>query len=229
MEKKGIAQEGLKLIACITMLIDHIGAVFFPSMQILRMIGRLSFPIYCFLLVEGAAHTKNAGRYALRLLICALVSELPHDLAFGDHLTLNSLSIMVTLLIGFGMLWAMGKTTKWWLKVLFIGIAMVLARVLHVSYDWRGILVIAVFALTRGRHFAWAFQIVALAVLFWGMPSSQLWIGNFRFPVQCLGLLALIPIHLYSGRKATSSPVIQWAFYLFYPLHLLALYIVKLI
>ena len=229
MEKKGIPQEGLKLIACITMLIDHIGAVFFPSVMILRIIGRLSFPIYCFLLAEGAVYTKHAGRYALRLLICAVVSELPYDLLFSGRLTLDSLSIMVTLLVGFGMLWAMGKTTKWWLKVVFIGIAMVLARVLHVSYDWRGILVIAVFALTREKPFAWAVQIVALTVLFWGMPSSNLRIGDFRFPIQCFGLLALIPIHLYSGRKVTRNRVIQWGFYLFYPLHLLALYLIRLI
>ena len=89
MERKGLPQEGLKLIACITMLIDHIGAVFFPSLILLRIIGRLSFPIYCFLLAEGAAHTKHAPRYALRLLLCALISELPYDLAFSGKLTLD--------------------------------------------------------------------------------------------------------------------------------------------
>ena len=229
MEKKRIPQEGLKLIACITMLIDHIGAIFFPSLKILRMIGRLSFPIYCFLLVEGAAHTKNAGKYALRLLICAIISELPYDLAFDGRLSLNSLSVMATLLIGFGMLWAMEKAGNWWLRGFAIGIAMVLARVFHANYDWRGVLVIAVFALTREKPFAWAIQAVTLTALFLGMPTSKLWIGSFGFPIQSLAVLSLIPIHLYSGRKVTSSRAVQWGFYLFYPLHLLALYIAQLI
>ena len=229
MEKKGLSQEGLKLIACITMLIDHIGAVFFPSVMILRIIGRLSFPIYCFLLAEGAAYTRHAGRYALRLLICALVSELPHDLAFYGRLTLGSLSVMANLLIGFGMLWAIGKTSKWWLKAVCIGIAMVLARILDANYDYYGILVIAAFGLTRGKTFGWAVQAAAMAVLFWVMPSAKVPLGSFRLPVQFFGVLALIPIMLYSGRKITGNKCVQWGFYLFYPLHLLVLYLIKLI
>ena len=229
MEKKGLSQEVLKLIACITMLIDHIGAVFFPSAMFLRVIGRLSFPIYCFLLVEGAAHTRHAGRYALRLLICAVVSELPHDLAFYGRLTLDSLSVMANLLIGFGMLWVMGKTKWWWLKVAYVSVAMVLARVLNANYDYYGIVVIAVFGLTRGKPFAWVFQTIALAVLFWMMPSAKIPLGDFYVPVQFFGVLALIPILLYSGRKVSGNKWVQWGFYLFYPLHLLVLYLIKLI
>ena len=229
MERNGLPQEGLKLIACITMLIDHIGAIFFPSLRILRIIGRLSFPIYCFLLVEGAAHTRHAGKYALRLFICALISELPYDLAFGGQLSLKSLTVMASLLLGFGMLWAMGKATKWWMKAGIIGISMVLARIFHVSYDWRGTLVIAVFALTREKPFAWLLQLVCLSVLFWGMPSAKLDLGFLLLPIQLFGLLALIPIALYSGKKVTNSRAVQWGFYLFYPLHLLMLYLISLI
>lgn len=229
MEKRGLSQEGLKLIACVTMLIDHIGAVFFPSVMILRVIGRLSFPIYCFLLAEGAAYTKHAGKYSLRLLICAIISELPHDLAFYGRLTLGSLSVMANLLIGFGMLWTMGKTKWWWLKAVFVGITMVLARLLDANYNYYGILVIAVFGLTRGKPIGWIIQILTLAVLFWVMPSAKVTLGNFRMPVQFFGILALIPIGLYSGRKITRNKWVQWGFYLFYPLHLLALYFIKLI
>ena len=229
MEKSGLSQEALKLIACITMLIDHVGAVFFPSVVWLRIIGRISFPIYCFLLAEGAAYTKNAGKYALRLLICAILSEIPHDLAFGQPFSLGFFTVMMTMLIGFGMLWAMGKTDKWWIKLPIIGVAMVIARTLNVSYGWRGILVIAIFAFTRKKRFAWAVQLVLLAVLFWTMSSTKIAIGSFRLPIQVLGVLALIPIHLYSGRKITKNKWVQWSFYLFYPLHLLALYLIKLL
>ena len=81
MKKRDISQEGLKLIACVSMLADHVGAVFFPG-SILRFMGRLAFPIYCFLLTEGACHTRNPKRYALRLLSGILLSELPYDVLF---------------------------------------------------------------------------------------------------------------------------------------------------
>ena len=72
-KKQGLSQEGLKLIACVTMLIDHIGAAFVPWMW-LRMVGRIAFPIYCFLLAEGAFYTRNPRRYGARLAVGALLA-----------------------------------------------------------------------------------------------------------------------------------------------------------
>ena len=111
-------QENLKLIACGTMLIDHFAAVILLSMfphtrnvvelyYILRIIGRLAFPIYCFLLVEGAHYTRNPKKYALRMAIGAVLSEIPYDLAFYGGWTLENQSVMITLLLGFGALEAM--------------------------------------------------------------------------------------------------------------------------
>ena len=71
----------LKLIALTTMFIDHIGAVFFPQVTLLRVIGRISFPLYAFLIAEGCRYTRNRGRYALGLGVFALISEIPYDLA----------------------------------------------------------------------------------------------------------------------------------------------------
>lgn len=228
MKCKVLSQERLKLIACATMLIDHIGAALLPSLW-LRIIGRISFPIYCFLLVEGAVHTRNAWKYALRLLICAVISELPHDILFGDGLNLRGLNIMATLLLGFCMLRLMEKAPFWWLRVIIIGVFAAAARLLGVSYGWRGILVIAVFALTRGRKRSWLWQLLGIGILFLSMNSTRWDVGLFKVPIQVFGVLALIPIALYSGRKDTNSKAVQWGFYLFYPLHLLALYFITLI
>ena len=85
--KTGISQEGLKLLACLTMLIDHIGALFFPQFQWMRIIGRLSFPLYCFLLSEGIHYTRNPMKYGLRLLLVAVLTELPYDLLFRGEFT----------------------------------------------------------------------------------------------------------------------------------------------
>ena len=77
---------GLKLLALFTMTADHIGAIFFPQEQWIRIIGRMSFPIYCFLLAEGLKHTRSVVNYALRLGIFAVLSEPAYDLAFSHTL-----------------------------------------------------------------------------------------------------------------------------------------------
>ena len=117
MPKRRLSQEALKTIACVTMLLDHIGATivldcFYRTTgtekallaelyNTLHTIGRLAFPIFCFLLVEGVFYTKSPKRYGLRLLIGALLSEIPYDLAFYGGINTNEQSVMVTLLLGF--------------------------------------------------------------------------------------------------------------------------------
>ena len=136
MQKKGLSQEGLKLIACITMLLDHIGAVVVMAWfenssgankgllldlyEMLRVIGRLAFPIYCFLLVEGSVHTCDPKRYGLRLLIAAVLSEIPYDLAIYGGISWQNQSVMVTLLLGFLMLRVMDRLGKFPWKLLAV-------------------------------------------------------------------------------------------------------------
>src|SRR5699024_500130 len=95
MKEKGLSQEGLKLLACLTMLLDHIGATLVPGWT-LRIIGRLAFPIFCFLLAEGAHYTKNPAKYAFRLAIGAILSEIPFDFALFGGWTWYYQSVMLT-------------------------------------------------------------------------------------------------------------------------------------
>ena len=98
--KRFVSQEGLKLLACMTMFLDHYGAILAPWMISYRVIGRLSFPVFCFLLAEGAHRTRSPGKYVLRLFIAALISELPFDYAFFGKVFWYNQNVMITLLLG---------------------------------------------------------------------------------------------------------------------------------
>lgn len=243
MQKRGLSQEGLKLIACATMLLDHFAIVivmdwFYKATgaskaalleiyETLRIIGRLAFPIYCFLLVEGASHTRNPKRYALRLLIAALLSELPFDLAVFGGFTWQHQSVMVTLLLGFLMLEVMKKCPLQWLQLLTALPFALLAEWLSTDYGAMGIYAVALFFLTRQLPRREIWQFVGLWFIFSPNHLMMLnWLGGFSLTVQELAAFAVLPIMLYDGRKMTKSKVVQWAFYLFYPVHLLALYLI---
>lgn len=222
MRRKGILQEGLKLIACATMLLDHIGAVFCSGME-LRVAGRLAFPIYCFLLAEGMERTRNPWKYGLRLAAGAVLSEIPFDLLFFGEVTWAHQSVMVTLLLGFLMLMGMKKVGSVWAKCLVAVPAAVAAELLGTDYGGFGIMAIALFAVTRERPDRLLIQTLGQLMLWWLMGSYSLNLGLIRVPIQMFAVLSMIPISLYSGRKATSSRAVQWGFYLFYPLHLTVL------
>lgn len=226
MSKRGLSQEGLKLIACVTMLIDHIGAVLCPMVG-LRIIGRLAFPIYCFLLAEGSAHTRNPMRYGLRLALCMVLSELPYDLAIYGGFTWQHQNVMVTLLLAFLALEAMKKCPNLPLKLLCTVPFMLAAEWLHSDYGGEGVALVVLFALTRELPNAKLWQFFGMWFLF--SPSHLMalnWIGGFSMTVQEWAVLALIPICLYTGRKVTKSKTVQRGFYLFYPVHLLVLYVI---
>ena len=244
--RRGISQETLKLIACITMLIDHIGATLVvrhmqsnpgadPEMMnvynIMRIIGRIAFPIYCFLLVEGVHRTRDSKKYGMQLFIGMLLSETPFDLAFSFRGRMffdwTSNSVMVTLLLGFLMIEAM-KRLEGFRRIVVILPFYVAAELLHTDYAGMGILLIAVFALTRGvSHEKLLCTLGAALVLCSGGRDMQIlgiWISTESF-----ALLSLIPIFCYDGRKLTHSKAVQWAFYLFYPVHIALLALVEVL
>ena len=163
-----LSGSALKWIALFTMLIDHIGAVLlecgvlqaysqnlptslsyetsyfiFQADLIIRQIGRISFPIFCFLLVEGFHHTSNRKKYALRLFFFALLSEIPFDLALqGTFLEFGYQNVLFTLLFGFLTLWAMEKAKEIHpgLSFVFAGLGLLVGYFFHSDYDWKGIL-----------------------------------------------------------------------------------------
>lgn len=211
-DKIGLNSFQLKMIAMITMMVDHTGAIFFPGEMLFRYIGRISFPIFCFLLVEGFYHTKDIRRYLFRLLVFAFLSEIPYDLAFYQtFLSIEKQNIFFTLAIGVGIIYVLEQEGEWILKILEILFAMWLAEFLHTDYGFKGILLICVFYFLRESYY------IKLSA---GIAWNFLW-GN---SIQYFGALAMVPAALYNGRR---GPAVKYLFYVFYPAHLLALALLK--
>ena len=229
MTKRPLSQEGLKFLACAIMLLDHIGATLIPW-GTLRIIGRLAFPIFCFLLAEGAHYTRNPRNYLLRLGIGAVLSELPFDLALFGSWSWQHQSVMITLLLGAMALLAMKRMTQPLLKILVLLLFAFLADFMNTDYGGAGVLMIALFGLTRERKYGWLVQLLGMYLICrWIIPGGVVWFIDRYVFIEIFAILALIPIWLYSGKKSTSSRAVQWAFYLFYPVHLWILYLISIL
>lgn len=244
MKKLTVPQEGLKLIASITMLIDHIGAVLVYSLYLsawnagnyalsnqmaliyepLRIIGRIAFPIYCFLLVEGFHYTRDRKKYVIRLVIGMLLSEIPFDLSLSGRIDWVSSSVMVTLLLGCLMMAGMDCFHGFW-KLLAIPPFYGIAELLGTDYGGHGIALIAMLALTKGLPREKLLRTIGFVILLWFGPDVH--VGPFAVPMELFGLIGLIPMFLYDGRKLTRNKWIQWGFYLFYPVHLFILWLIE--
>ncbi|MDF2906962.1 MAG: putative rane protein [Herbinix sp.] len=216
----------LKLIAIITMLIDHAGAVLVPSNTILnlimRCIGRLSFPIFVFLLVEGFYHTKDVKKYLMRMGVFALVSEIPFDLAFyGKVLEFNHQNIFFTLFLGLLCMYLMSEVEKRFNTIILMNLLNALitlvigatAFVLKTDYDYRGIILIVAFYLFRKSKLLMGISLLLIS-------------GYLLGYINIFATFAIIPIAFYNGQKGKS---IKYAFYIFYPAHLLILAAINLL
>ena len=177
----------LKLLALVTMIIDHVGAIFFPQFIWLRYIGRLSMPIYAFLLVQGYMHTRNFNRYALRMGIFALLSEVPYDLLFqGTWLEFQRQNILFTFLTALFVMKLLDASAKSRNIFMFIGavILTILPYFLHFSYGVYGVLTVLCFYLFQKYR---GIDAVAFAALTYGQYTQD---GN---TTQLYAIAAAIP------------------------------------
>lgn len=245
----------LKNAAYVSMFIDHFFAVIFlhymnlhpvdggwdPRLKIIyrvgRAVGRVSFVLFAFLIVEGFLHTRSRARYLLRLGLFALLSEIPFDLAFsGNMIDWKSQNVYWTLLLGVLVLtvWEYFSRYRSVLSaagcILIVTAACAAAFLGASDYRFMGVLLILAFYLTRGKERGVRFMAVGLVMLFgtWGsnliryvgeIPADQLFWSALR---EMYGLLAFLLIFLYSGKRGEQLP--KLFYYGFYPVHLLFLY-----
>lgn len=213
---KCLSGSVLKLLAVVTMLIDHGALIFYnllprSTYTLLRQIGRLAFPIFCFLAVEGYVHTRNKKRYAWSLLLFALISEVPFDwMLSGSWYYLNGQNIYFTLFLGVLMMFfyenAEGRLKKI-LLVLGVGLTTIL---LDVDYGIRGVLLI--FLLYVMREQPLAKTVLAFPLLSGGWAAFA----------------AFLPISFYNGERGfIKSAWLKYSFYIFYPAHIALLLILR--
>lgn len=233
----------LHLLAMVIMLCDHVGLTLLPELGWMRCIGRISFPIFAFLLVEGYFHTGNLLRYALRLALFALLAEVPFDLMVSGRIYAPwSQNVLWTLLLGLGLIFLneqAGKTGKLWLRLLGTGgsvlLAVILGVIIQVDYHYAGLFTILVFYCFRGRRwYHFLGQLLGLLYI-----NTQLLVGNvvilplaglsLGLPMQALAVLAMIPIWLYRGRQGSHSKALRYLYYTFYPAHMLILSILRML
>lgn len=240
----------LRLIACVAMLLDHIGFLY-PNMA-LRAVGRIAFPIFVYLIGNGFRHTSCRWRYALRLAIFALISQIPFSLLCSNTLAYQTGNVFLTLLAALLCIWTTdvlreSRAGKWlcWLPTVILCLVYQLG-LLSSDYGARGIVLAMTFYLFDGKKWWQRLLVIAgclIAVFYSHLVSAAitlLWHGKLSIPTpgkwdlwQLFSLGALPLIFLYNGQKGPApqnkflAKAVQLGFYLFYPVHMLLLWLLR--
>lgn len=245
-----LSSNALKIIACVCMVVDHVGIVFMDNNSIMRAVGRLAFPIFAFLLVQGLLHTSSVKRYLLRLVIFAVVSEITYDMAMHDTVWYpGAQNIFFTLAAGLFAIYAMesrGPLRKWSAEIALA--AALLAEFLRFDYGMAGVGIIILFylcererdgepsshdmELVRGRNTADSkIKTGGGDKLYFSRKQNlEIVVVSSIVYILCLGmgqmyaLLAMVPVNMYSGERGKLD--LKYFFYLFYPLHLLLIWFI---
>ena len=236
--KKIINNNTLKIIAMILMLLDHLWGTIIPGNQWMTLIGRMAFPIFAFLIVEGFFHTSDLKKYMKRLFIFGLISEIPFNLIYtGSIIFPFHQNVMFTLLLGLLIINEIDKLKnnkeikKKIIPILKIFLFLLISIIGFVDYGVTGVLTIVVFYLFRGFKLAWIGQLISLILLYIVFFEGQSVIFNifnyeYFLPLQSIGVLSLIFIWLYNGEKGKNNKLIKYLFYSFYPVHMLVIYLI---
>ncbi len=212
-----MSRSQLKFLAVITMLIDHVGAIFFPKITLMRIIGRLSFPLFCYFISEGLIYTSNIKAYLERLLLFAFISEVPYDLAFhGTIYCPGKQNVFFTLFLGLIAILFLHTylTERPVAAIVLAGVSALIAEVLHTDYGWFGVTVIIIFYCFKNYQTKGTF-VFALFNTGYSLMTGTL---------KLYAMAAAIPILLYNGKRGKLD--CKYLFYAFYPVHLLLLYFV---
>ena len=235
--RKGLSSFTLHMLAIILMFCDHLWATLLLQYDFLTSIGRIAFPIFAFLIVEGIHHTTNIKKYMLRLFVFAIISEIPFNLMSSGSLInpfhQNVLWTFLIAMIGIVLIEKVkAKLSYFWLiplSMIIVIICYLLGTLLMLDYHGEGVLTVFTFYYFYGNKY-WH-RIGQFLILFWincdllGGLVYELSLGPFQidWPQQGFALFALIPIWLYSGKQGYYNRHVKHFYYWFYPVHALLL------
>jgi hypothetical protein len=235
--KLPLSGNTLKILAAIFMTIDHIGLLFFPGESVFRIIGRLAFPIFAFMIAEGARYTRNKLKYFLQLFILGVICQIVYFIADGSLYMCILITFSLSLLILFALkefkiaLFEKKRNGKRialtsFLLIGAVALAYIACEYLEIDYGFGGVLC-PVFASIFDFHGVevpekikaldrvWARTLTFGAGILIHALCSEL-------SIQIYALYALILLLLYSGERGRYK--MKYFFYLFYPIHLVVLY-----
>ncbi len=238
--KMDLSAAALHILAMTFMLMDHLWATLLPAQEWLTCVGRIAFPIFAFMAVEGYFHTHNLKKYLLRMLIFAVISEVPFDLMYGGTwfypVHQNVIWTLMMGLAGIHLMETVRKKKSTFVYILVSAIVVILGGLLGtlsmVDYYGIGVLTVFIFYFFRGRK--WWCLLGQMLALYW--VNVEL-LGGLMYPIRLFGmefelcqqglaLLALLPIWLYRGRQGYHSKPFQYFCYAFYPMHMLVIVLV---
>ncbi len=213
-------RELLKWIAIVTMTIDHVGAILYSEFTVLRVIGRLSFPLFAYLLMLGMENTRNINKYFIRLFIFAFISQAPFFLALNSG-PFDSLNIFFTLSAGLLFIHLFKKNS------VFVVVPLLASLILPFDYGIYGIAVIGCMYILKKNTKVGVFSLVLLNILFL-VPWSIQFLSISAIPLILLHKNGFLTTKREICEEFTIPMWRKYIFYIYYPLHLTLLYIMKL-
>ena len=232
----------LKLVAMLAMLCDHAGKMLFPQYPVMRIIGRLAFPIYAYCLAVGCVYTRNPLNYLKRIVLLALISQpiyavsMAHTVSamyavpFAEQPVQAALnfylyswakpSILVTLALGLILIWTLRERQLIFTAAMFVFLWLVQGRL---DYGMKGIVLMLLFYVFCSRRWL-SLPIVAAFMLWWGLDGGRYELFGVQFGIQMFALCALPLVYVHTR---TDLRLPKWMFYAFYPAHLALIFVLK--
>lgn len=222
----------LKIIACFTMLLCHIPFVYPQYSVPLMYIGKISFPLYAFLISEGYVHTRNFSKYLTRLIVFGVISQIPAYLLFvGKSFNGLYLNIFFTLALGLLGIRIYDKIKSKYISTPLIILLAVIAELLKFDYGAFGVLMIVCFYVFKRNKLNMVLSQMFLMFILYMKKMSYYTFSLFNLQYILFQLLfsviSLVIILTYNGKKGKSSSRIKLMFYCFYPVHLIILDLLK--
>ena len=226
MRKFDFGREFLKIIAIVTMVIDHVGRILYPDLLFLQVIGRLSFPLFAYLIVLGVESTKKPRKYMATLLIFALISQVPYFLAFGIQ-PFERLNILFSLFLSAVTIYYYNKRSP--LAFVPLLLSLILIDIIEGSYYV--VLTAVGMKLLKTNPKLGILALVALNIQFLFIPSlgTQIQIlALFAAPLIFLHIKNWLRKEILIPENSLAYSIRKYFFYAFYPLHLTLLYLITL-